>query len=711
MPLNWRKHLGLVRPGSGAKPNPHQTQEPAVQSTKRHPYQRGESIGGEYRILDIFEGGMGTVYLVKHHELQSPVVLKTLKTPDDIEAVKTFRREAETWVTVGFHPNIVRSHFFRIINGLPFVCAEYVRPDANGHNSVADYVGTHVSDSVILRWSAQFCYGMMHACSRGVVAHRDVKPSNLLVDSSGNLKITDFGLARTTLLPSGAREGSEERRLIAGTLPYMTPEQILTPDQLDHRVDIYAFGVVLYQLMSTTFPYSAYSRQSIAQSVLKEEPAPLTGPLWPICKCCLSKDRNARFPTFSAMLTAINGIADNLGISIPLQSTGITEESDALFAKVVSFRELGELDLAARHLHEFVLRFSSDYRGWTEMGVVCLGMGDIQQAYKSTSKSLSLYPFNSHAWNNLGVVLSRLGKFSEAVNALKTAVSHDPLNTGAMLNQCTPLLELKRPIEAVQVLERAASLAPGKASVWANLGAVKMELGEFTDAEHCFEKALVLHPGLPEVLGNLKIIKRAKNAGQKTPDPALLMAKGKIHEARELLLERVLKNPYDVKAYHNLGLVALHERDDQEAIKWFQHVLKLNPNEEFAATQLVMLHARRSEFDTAIFYCDKLACIPGMITKEASLRAQILQECGRTEEAISRLNAIVERDPNLDTIWFFLSEIHERNGRTLAALEAAQRCLEILLHRGGHRDNIDLVNSRIAALKNAASDKSPREEL
>ena len=233
----------------------------------------------------------------------------------------------------------------------------------------------------------------------------------------------------------------------------------------------------------------------------------------PFVFAAFQKIRNARFPNFDAFLSAITGVADQLDVAIPPKSTGITEESDALFAKVLSYRELCELDLAKQRLHEFVSRFPSDYRGWTETGVTYLAMGDAQQAYDATKKSLSLYPFNSHAWNNLGVALSRLGKSAEAVNALRTAVSHDPLNTGAMLNQSTPLVELKRPIEAVQVLERAASLAPDKAAVWANLGAVKMQFFELDEAEHCFEKALALHPGLHQVEVNLERLRQLRNTG------------------------------------------------------------------------------------------------------------------------------------------------------------------------------------------------------
>ena len=178
-----------------------------------------------------------------------------------------------------------------------------------------------------------------------------------------------------------------------------------------------------------------------------------------------------------------------------------------------------------------------------------------------------------------------------------------------------------------------------------------------------------------------------------------------MQQARQLLLERVRNNPDDVDACHNLGIAALHEGKDEEAIEWFRRVTKLDPNEEFAATQLVKLHAERGEFDAALSDCDRLARIPGMVIKEASLRAQILQACGRTEEAITRLTALVERDPSLDKIWFMLSEIYEREGLRSDALEAAERCLEVLLRFGGNRENIDMIKTtHLGALISLAVD-------
>ncbi len=283
MAFNWRRFLGLGEESQDREGRSHGSQEPPPTSTGRV-YKPGEWIGGEYRVLDVFQGGMGSVYVVSHDELSYPIVLKTLQETNDPNSIRAFRREAETWVNVGFHQNVVKAHYFRFIDGLPFVAAEYIAPDPNGHNSLSDYVGIEVNESILLRWCAQFCNGMTHAQSHGVIAHRDVKPANLMLDSLGTLKIADFGLARSISLPSGTIEEQSEQATIAGTLPYMAPEQLHSPDQLDQRVDIYAIGVVLYQLLSGAFPFEVTSQERIVQGILRGIPSPLSSQLWPICK-------------------------------------------------------------------------------------------------------------------------------------------------------------------------------------------------------------------------------------------------------------------------------------------------------------------------------------------------------------------------------------------------------------------------------------------
>ena len=262
------------------------------------------SIAGEYRVLDKFAGGMGFVYLVDRHDEDTPFVLKTLQRQEDDSERAKFLREAETWLGLGRHRNIVRAHFVRILDGQLFVAADYVPNTPDRGNSLQAYVGcTGVPEGLLLTWLAQFCHGMAHAQFHGVVAHRDIKPGNLMLMPDNELRITDFGLARSFTLPSGTIEDAVERRSISGTLPYMAPEQFLAPGALDHRVDIYAFGVTLYELIAGVRPFAEISQQALVSQILIRAPKPLQSPLWAICERCLRKAPSTRYQTFEDLLT------------------------------------------------------------------------------------------------------------------------------------------------------------------------------------------------------------------------------------------------------------------------------------------------------------------------------------------------------------------------------------------------------------------------
>ncbi len=299
MTLGWGKFFGLK--GTDDKPLDDGPKVPAVGPCS---YAIGDSIAGEYRVLDKFAGGMGFVYLVKHHAEDSPFVLKTLQRPANESERALFLREAEIWLGLGRHRNIVRARFVTLLDGQVFVAAEYVPNTPDRGNSLQAYVGcTGVPDGLLLTWVAQFCHGMAHAQSHGVVAHRDIKPGNLMLMPDNELRITDFGLARSFTLPSGAVEGVAERQSISGTLPYMAPEQFLAPGAIDHRVDIYSFGITLYELIAGARPFNESSQQGLVSEILRWNTESSRKSTVDYLREVPSQGPSARYQTFEHLLT------------------------------------------------------------------------------------------------------------------------------------------------------------------------------------------------------------------------------------------------------------------------------------------------------------------------------------------------------------------------------------------------------------------------
>lgn len=698
MAFDWRKWVG--RRVSAAPPPEGKPRKPV---SEPRTYAVGDSVGGEYRVLDVFAGGMGRVYLVKHHNEVDPFVLKTLQRPESEVELAQFLREAEIWLGLGRHRNIVRARFVTMLDGQHYVAADYVPSTPDRGNTLQAYVGCNGAPTgLLLTWIAQFCHGMAHAQARGVVAHRDIKPGNLMLTPDNELRITDFGLARSFTLPSGTVEGVEERRSISGTLPYMAPEQFLAPRELDHRVDIYAFGITLYELIAGTRPFAGSSPQALVHQILNEAPKPLKSPLWPVCEGCLRKAPFSRYQRFEDLLAAARHLAHGMGVKLPNSTASGTDDEELIYARAISYSAMGRADLALQFALKYSQKAPEDDRAWTELGKQYLVRNQLKESVEASLRSVQLAPFNTRARNNLGVALHKLGKHDQAVDQLRIAASNDPLDTGALLNQAAPLMSLGRPLEAIQVMKQATTIAPEKASPWANLGAVQMELGQYAEAERSLRTALEFHPGLLEAKENLRtLIARRTRATSKgvRPDPAKLLAAGRLDEAEAELLKRVAENEDDVDAWHNLGIVAAHQRRGREAIERFERVVAIKPDETFARKQLVQLKAAAGNVAGALHDCAELARAPEERLTATLMRAQLLQGSGKTSLAVQELQQLVRANPEVDQAWFILSEIYEREGRPTESLRAATKALAILQKVGGHADNIAIVRERIARLR------------
>jgi serine/threonine protein kinase/tetratricopeptide (TPR) repeat protein len=255
---------------------------------------------GHYRIVErIGVGGMGEVYRARDEHLARDVAIKVLPpgTLIDESARKHFHKEALILSQLN-HPNIATIHDFDTQQGVDFLVMEYI-PGITLNEKVA---GGPLAEKEVLRLGVQLAEGLAAAHDHGVV-HRDLKPGNLQVTSDGRLKILDFGLAKLRLpvTDNAATESLGETQVMAGTLPYMAPEQLLG-GTIDARTDLHAAGSVLYEMATGQRPFADVERSQLIGAILRRPPLSptalnprLSPELERIIGKCLEKEAENRY--------------------------------------------------------------------------------------------------------------------------------------------------------------------------------------------------------------------------------------------------------------------------------------------------------------------------------------------------------------------------------------------------------------------------------
>jgi serine/threonine protein kinase/Tfp pilus assembly protein PilF len=254
-----------------------------------------------YRILEkIGAGGMGEVFRARDERLDREVAIKILRpgTLGNDPARMRFRKEALTLSKLN-HPNVATIHDFDTQDGRDFLVMEYI-PGATLSERLR---AGSLSEKETVRLGLQLAEGLDAAHSHAIV-HRDLKPGNMRITPDGRLKILDFGLATLLTFVSEAAASTVsvgDMPPLAGTLPYMAPEQLLG-DLVDARTDIHAAGVLLYEMATGHYPFGAPGGSQLIGAILRKVPAPprqlnqaLSAELERIIEKCLEKEPESRY--------------------------------------------------------------------------------------------------------------------------------------------------------------------------------------------------------------------------------------------------------------------------------------------------------------------------------------------------------------------------------------------------------------------------------
>jgi eukaryotic-like serine/threonine-protein kinase len=281
----------------------------------------GSDFGSRYRIEAVVgHGGMGAVYKAYDKDLDRTVALKLVR-PDlttDPEVMQRFRQELLLASKIS-HKNVLRIHDLGEVNGLKFISMAYVEGEDLAHLLKAEG-----------RWSAaravelarQLCGALTAAHAEGVV-HRDLKPQNILIDRAGNAYVSDFGLAKS--LEAGAAIMTHTGQIL-GTPRYMSPEQV-EGKPADHRSDLYALGLILYETVTGNVPFTGESTLQVMYQRLKADPVnpKVLHPELPnyfvhIILRCLERDPERRYQSAQEILDDL----DSTGATISFRNLAVS---------------------------------------------------------------------------------------------------------------------------------------------------------------------------------------------------------------------------------------------------------------------------------------------------------------------------------------------------------------------------------------------------
>ena len=275
-----------------------------------------EAVGPFKIVSRLGSGGMGEVYLAEDSRLGRQLALKILPEyfSRDPDRVARFKREAKAASALN-HPNVATIYEIGEAEGISYIAMEYVE----GKTLESKVSGRPLGSTEIVEIASHVADALDEAHSRGIT-HRDIKSANIMLTARGQAKVLDFGLAKLAvkladgLISDRPTEKVTAPGIVMGTVQYMSPEQALGRD-LDHRTDIFSFGVVMYEMATGRLPFNAATATETIERITHGQPEAiarfnydLPAELERIIRKCLEKDRERRYQTARELLVDLKNL-------------------------------------------------------------------------------------------------------------------------------------------------------------------------------------------------------------------------------------------------------------------------------------------------------------------------------------------------------------------------------------------------------------------
>lgn len=591
--------------------------------TSREKLTIGSEIDGIYTVKKILSGGMGVVYVIDDKERNKTYALKTFKDEFiyDVAVCNQFIKEAEIWTKVGKHKNIVQAERVMLREGQPYIFLEFI--DGKELEEIIHTEG-HISAKDAINYSMQLCSGMSYAWNLLGLIHRDLKPANCFITKDGTLKISDFGLG-TVSMSKDSSSGDEMGSAIVGTFPYMAPELFMGGNMASTQTDIYAFGIILSEMLTGVNPFYDEDPSEIIDRHMNLESSlfdNITDEVTPeldfIYKKCIAKDPAERYSTFEE-------IYEDLA---PLYEEATGAEFKATYHETFSEEDYIKRGLSLANLRQYA------------------------EALKVFDEAIKINP-RTPALLHKGKTLAAAGKYSEAIEALDAFIEQHKSYWRAWLYKADAYTSSKQYQYAEECLMKAEEMNSGNPEILAAKGRLKSELGEIGEAIQLCEESLSLDEKKPEtwfLLGSC------------------YMSQRKMESAKDAFAEASSLNPRYIEALEKGGECCRHIGFYKEATKAYKRALSLDKDNSACLLGLTELSIETGDIKAASDYCSKLFS-KGIPSPEAVIaKAHILQSQDHDEDAINLLTEYMSRYPADKRLKLKLAEIYLKISDPLTAL-------------------------------------------
>jgi serine/threonine protein kinase len=457
----------------------------------------GQVSSQRYRILEIKKGGFGIVYIAED-ERGIKKAIKTFQarllwSNADRER---FSREALTWVMLDRHPNIVTLEYITDIEGFQCLVLELI---AGGDLAGLLEKGP-LSVEKALELALQFCDGMAYANKKLGIVHRDIKPANCLLSREGTLKVTDFGLARSFGQAAEESQGlsalgaSDKHTMLGGTPRFMAPEQFHSDALLDVRTDVYAFGIMLYQMLTGDLPLKGNAAQEYflgnrATSNLPEG-------IKRLILRCVEPQREKRPANFEEARKEIESLYQSLTGKISPHPRDPDPITDAAFFcnKGLSLKNLGRHEEAMSCYDRGLAIDPTDSVIWFNKGLALREKGRHEESIACYDQGLKGNSRYSPLWQGKGLSLSNLGRYEEALTCCDQGLEIDPRDSAIWCIKGVAFGKMSRNQEAVACFDRGLAIDPRNSNLWLHKGLALVSLGRREEAVVCYDRGLEIEP-------------------------------------------------------------------------------------------------------------------------------------------------------------------------------------------------------------------------